>query len=129
MALWAQDEPESIRLLRSMYGALDRSWADLYAAVLARYSREPRPPFDIEDLALVLTALADGMLVRHGLEPRRVDEPLVGPTGPEGGDPQDWSLISCLVLALLPTVTRPIEGDESDRADLWTTVDEMLARG
>ena len=126
MALWAQDETESIHLLRSMYVALDDSWSDLYVAVLAHYGREPRPPFDGRTLAVALTALADGMLVRHGLEPRRVEAAMVGPTGPGGGDPQDWSLISCVVLALLPTVTRPIEGDESERADLWTTVDRLL---
>jgi hypothetical protein len=112
-----------------MYTALDRSWADLYAAVLARDGREPRPPFNIEDLALALTALADGMLVRHGLEPDRVDEPRVAPVGPDGDDPRDWSLISCVVLALLPTVTRPIEGDEAARSDLWATVEEMLTSG
>ena len=129
MALWAQDEAESISLLQSMYTALDRSWADLYAAVLARYGREPRPPFNIEDLALALTALADGMLVRHGLEPDRVDEPRTAPEASGGGEPRDWSLISCVVLALLPTVTRPIEGDEAARSDLWATVEEMLTSG
>jgi AcrR family transcriptional regulator len=129
MALWAQDESESIDLLRSMYGALDRSWAELYDGVLARYGREARPPFDIDTVALSLTALADGMLVRHGLDPRRVEQPMYGPPVGDAGDPTPWTLISCVVLGLLPTLTRPIEADSAARQDLWTTVDRMLAGG
>ena len=127
MALWAQDEAESIRLLRSMYRALDQRWADLYAGVLRAYAREARPPFDITEVSLVLTALADGLLVRHALEPRRIEQPLVGPPGPDDGDPQNWSLISAVVLALLPTMTRPVEGESGDQLDLWQAVDHMLA--
>ena len=68
------------------------------------------------------------MLVRHGLEPDRVDEPRVAPEEPTGDERRHWSLISCVVLALLPTVTRPIEGGEAARSDLWTTVERAVDR-
>jgi AcrR family transcriptional regulator len=123
MALWAQDEAESIRLLRSMYGAIDRSWTALYASVLAAYGREPRPPFDIGTIAVALTALFDGLLVRHGLDPHRVEAPIGTPAD---GDTAAWSLVAAVIVGLLPTLTRPIEGDEAERADLWTTVERLL---
>jgi hypothetical protein len=34
-----------------------------------------------------------------------------------------------VVLALLPTVTRPVQGDDDERADLWTIVGRLLATG
>jgi AcrR family transcriptional regulator len=124
MALWAQDAAESLRLMRSMYHQVNDAWAALYVGVLAHYGREPRPPFDGDSIALVLTALTDGMLVRHGLEPDRLEGGL-RPTG-AGSESGDWSLISCVVLALLPTMTRPVDGPSADRADLWQTVDRLL---
>jgi AcrR family transcriptional regulator len=121
MALWAQDEAESIRLLRSMYGAVTDAWADLYVSVLAHYGREPRPPFDGELIAMVMTALTDGLLVRHSLEPARLEADL------GGSDGEEWSLVSVVVLALLPTMTRPVTDDPSEQLDLWAAVDRLLA--
>lgn len=124
MALWAHDEAESQRLMRSMYHQVNDAWAALYVGVLAHYGREPRPPFDGDSIALVLTALTDGLLVRHGLEPDRLERALGAGTTTRGSE--DWSLVSCVVLALLPTMTRPVEGPPAARADLWQAVDHLL---
>ena len=120
MGLWAQETAKSIELLRSMYAAVDGTWSTLLQEMLTAYGREPRPPFDLDTITMTLNALADGMSVRHGLEPARVDEPVLDPDG----DP--WHLVACQALALLPTMTRPVDGSADERGDLWQEVARLL---
>ena len=40
-----------------------------YQALLDAWGREPRPPYDLRTIAITITAVADGLIHRHGFEP------------------------------------------------------------
>lgn len=40
-----------------------------YQALLDAWGREPRPPYDLRTIAITITAVADGLMLRRGFEP------------------------------------------------------------
>ena len=40
-----------------------------YEALLEAWGREPRPPYDLRTIAITVTAVADGLMLRKGFEP------------------------------------------------------------
>ncbi len=55
--------------LRRLYEHVTQVQVIGYEALLDAWGREPRPPYDLRTVAITLTAVADGLLVRRGFEP------------------------------------------------------------
>ena len=85
-----------------------------YKALLDAWDREPRPPYDLRTVAITITAVADGLLVRRGFEP----------------DLDVITLFEDAVRSLIPTLTRrvgtPDDLDEALRRSYDPCSDEPL---
>ena len=72
-----------------------------YQALLEAWGREPRPPYDLRTVAITITAVADGLLVRRGFEP----------------DLDVTTLFEDAVRSLIPTLSRRVGApDDLDAA-------------
>ncbi len=72
-----------------------------YEALLDAWGREPRPPYDLRTVAVTITAVADGLLLRRGFEP----------------DLDVTTLFEDAVRSLIPTLSRRIGApDDLDEA-------------
>ena len=76
--MWAASRThEWVReLMAAGYAEGTEHWSEAYALVLRFYGLRLRRGFDERRLAVILTALLDGLTVRHGLEPDAVDDDL-----------------------------------------------------
>ncbi len=85
-----------------------------YEALLDAWHREPRPPYDLRTVAITITAVADGLLVRRGFEP----------------DLDVITLFEDAVRSLIPTLTRrvgtPDDLDEALRRSYAPWSDEPI---
>ena len=88
-------------VLGDAYRSLSEAVLPTYRQALGELGREMLPPFQLDDLAVALTAVADGLQMRHGVDPGSVRDGLYA------------DLIAALVIAL----TRPI-GEQADGAEL-----------
>lgn len=121
-ALWSkQGTDEHIReVLRRHYRAITDQLVPVYSAFFASQNIEPRPPFTVETFAVTLIALAEGLTVRHAVDPDAV--PLELPATRDAAkvpldgllDQGSWDLFSVVVLALLPAITAPTIKRDSD---------------
>jgi AcrR family transcriptional regulator len=110
--LWvARDQPLSQEhdetageLLHRCYQYLLDTGAPAFQAAVAGMGREMMPPFDAVDLAVTLTALADGIQMRQAVQPEVVRS----------------DLFADLVAAVLVALTRPAgeRGEPLELADL-----------
>jgi AcrR family transcriptional regulator len=82
---------------------LDRKTGEIYALVLTKHGREPRPPFDWDHVGVVLQALVEGLGMRYKIDPTAVPMSSESETG----------LYSTVVAALLAVLTRPVGDDAS----------------
>ena len=72
-----------------------------YEALLDAWGREPRPPYDLRTVAITITAVADGLVLRRGFEP----------------DLDITTLFEDAVRSLIPTLSRRIgTPDDLDEA-------------
>jgi hypothetical protein len=76
--MWAASRThEWVReLMASGYAEATEQWSEAYELVLKFYGMRLRPGFDERRLAVVLTAILDGLTLRRGLEPDAVDDEL-----------------------------------------------------
>jgi AcrR family transcriptional regulator len=51
------------------YATIDHRTGEIYGAALAKRGREPRPPLDWDAIGAVLQALAEGLGLRHKIDP------------------------------------------------------------
>jgi len=63
-------------LVRDYYDGFTDDLADAYQVLLDAWGREPTPPFDLRGIAVVLTALAAGLSIRHVVDPKNAPESL-----------------------------------------------------
>lgn len=63
-------------VLAASYDAIDTASADGWRLLLERTGRDVAEPFDPESLSVALTALLEGLRVRHQLQPERVPDHL-----------------------------------------------------
>lgn len=110
MAMWSAGAPEVDARIATQYRAVGERWAAFYADALEAFGLELRPPFTPALMATVVTALGEGLAVRATVDPGAVPTDL-------GADPDEpWGLLACTIFALLPGLTRPVDGD----GDLWS---------
>ncbi len=55
--------------MRRLYEHVTQVQVVGYAALLDAWAREPRPPYDLRSIAITVTAVADGLMLRRGFEP------------------------------------------------------------
>ncbi len=84
------------------YQTIDRQTGELYGSILAQAGREPRPPWTWEAIGVILQALAEGVGLRHKIDPASVP----ATTQSEPG------LYVTAVTAILAVLTRPA-GDKT----------------
>jgi AcrR family transcriptional regulator len=124
MGLWARymarDDLVDVReLLHRQYRDLEERWIPMYQGVLDAQGLEPRPPFSVESIATVFTALVEGLAIRYAIDPERVPDELPPVKGSADGVELlsgRWTLFSTIVLSLLPMMTTPVARRDSP---LW----------
>lgn len=72
--------PGVARRLRQVYAGYDQVDLHAFRLVLARWSASLRAPFTLEHLAVALTALVEGLALRHLADPDSVPDTLFGDT-------------------------------------------------
>lgn len=96
--------------LKAIFATSESEWLDGLAAFLTRtlaaYDREIIPPFDAPTLAVTLSAIVEGLMIRRRSTPELVPEVVTLPTGP-GGSAQDWTPFGLGARAILHAWTRP----------------------
>lgn len=70
----------AMRRLRQTYAGYDRVAAGAFGPMLARWNVSLRAPFTLEHLAVALTALVEGLALRHLADPDAVPDTLFGDT-------------------------------------------------
>jgi hypothetical protein len=96
MVLWlGRSEPAIRDRLRELYSSIDDVVSGLFDSLLDHWGREMLAPFTTRELAVAMSALVEGLIVR-----KRIDPPVVSN-----------ELFGRILIALVPTVTRP-EGHE-----------------
>lgn len=96
-----QAHAQAQRALRRLYDHVTQVQVVGYDALLDAWGREPRPPYDLRTIAITITAVADGLLVRRGFEP----------------DLDVTTLFEDAVRSLIPTLSRRIgTPDDLDEA-------------
>lgn len=121
MATWAADDPMANPKIAAQYDAVAARWASVYETVFDAYGLEIRPPFTFHTMALMVTAMGEGLAVRSRLDPTSVPDDLI--QDPDGDHPRSWGLLGCAFLALLPAFSRPKGSGE----DLWGYVERQAA--
>jgi AcrR family transcriptional regulator len=97
------------------YREADNATAAAYGTLLDRLGREPRPPFEISTIAILLQALIEGLGLRHRVDPTAVEEG----SGPAPG------IYAIAAASLLAVLTRPTAA--SDDRDVWGAINDSLA--
>jgi AcrR family transcriptional regulator len=117
-ALARRDEATR-QLLHRQYTVLNESLEPLYEALFAAYGWVPRPPFTVHTFSTVLSALVEGLVIRHVADPEAVPMALPDEDGTphDPADPAAWDLFSAVALALLPMMTMPADAAARDGRD------------
>ncbi|ANZ36055.1 hypothetical protein BBK82_08215 [Lentzea guizhouensis] len=74
----ARDHRGAMKMLRQAYAAYDEAGIQAYQAILARWGATLRAPFTAELMAVTLTALVEGLAIRHLADPEAVPNHLFG---------------------------------------------------
>jgi len=106
MALWSKQmtDPYVRGLLKNLYQGIDASFEPVMETALRGYGLRIKEPFDTHLLAVVLTALAEGLAMRWGVDPDAVPEAIIEDANTGGKS----SLFAEAVLAFLGWVTEPV---------------------
>ncbi|MFC5057319.1 TetR/AcrR family transcriptional regulator [Saccharothrix xinjiangensis] len=72
--------PGVVKSLRQSYNGYERAGVRAYQPVLTRWNASLRAPFTPEHLAIALTALVEGLALRHLADPGAVPDSLFGDT-------------------------------------------------
>ncbi|MFJ7215992.1 TetR/AcrR family transcriptional regulator [Amycolatopsis sp. NPDC098790] len=73
-----RDHDGAMKKLQQAYASYDEAGKSAYEAILARWGASMRSPFTPEKLAVVLSALVEGLVVRHLADPDAVSGELFG---------------------------------------------------
>ena len=107
MALWSKQmtDPYVRGLLKELYQGIDANFEPVMDTALQAYGLRVKEPFDTHLLAVVLTALAEGLAMRWGVDPDAVPETIVEDAEAGGKS----SLFAEAVLAFLGWATEPTD--------------------
>jgi AcrR family transcriptional regulator len=117
----AIDDDNSLARLGQMYRERDKRWATYLARLLPLLGREPRPPLNYESLAVLVTALVEGLAMRRTADSSPFYE-LVDPSG------ETWNLLNIGLVAVLASVTNPVDSRscrDTQRGSFWDLVQSL----
>jgi AcrR family transcriptional regulator len=117
------DADEMLEPVRRTYDDVTARYAQLYASVLEATGRAVRPPLTVVDLAVLFSAMSEGLSLRTLADPVRGGHTVAGLA--EGED--DWNLLALGVTAVLASATHPVRDPDPD--DLRTVAAQALADG
>lgn len=110
-ALWASNgADDDVRaLLAALYGSVSDTMTPFYDGLLARSGRRMRPPHTVQELAVVLAALHEGLSLRHSVQPEAVPEvpPPAAAADQLDGDTTPWTLFASTAWTLFVAMTEP----------------------
>jgi BetI-type transcriptional repressor, C-terminal len=124
-ALWTRHsaDPEVRELLAALYDGATAMLVPMYTAALGRAGRRMRGTCTVEQLAVVLTALAEGLHLRWAVQPSAVPDDVGAPPDlerhpdqpesehPEGEHSPDgapWTLFASTAYVVITGMTEPI---------------------
>ncbi len=110
-AFYTLDDPYIAARLAAWNADLRRAWHAAMETLLARFGRQWRDPLDTDLVVLAMSALLDGLVVRHGLDPAGL-----------GPDADGWTRWGRTCRALVRAGTAP----SGDARDLRTVADRAL---
>ncbi|CAI7977265.1 putative HTH tetR-type domain-containing protein [Frankia sp. Hr75.2] len=103
-------DPQISTALKAFYRALLDAFVPVYIDFLNLFQRRMRAPFTVENYAVALTALAEGLHMRRLVDPDMVPDSMPRPPGaltsPESHD-EEWSLFASVMYALTEAMTEP----------------------
>lgn len=106
------DSPQTgADVLRGRYRSSDARFLPTYERALEALGREMLPPFDVRELSIALTGLANGLEMRRAVDEESVRHDLYG------------DLLTALVIA----ITRPV-GERTEETALRTVGDQTVVR-
>ena len=73
--------PELRAALEEGYRVVHDGFAEVFAAMMAHYGIRLRSPVTIDQLTVLVTALTEGLALRHRIDPQIVDAPMAPTTG------------------------------------------------
>jgi AcrR family transcriptional regulator len=96
--------------LRVSFAASEADWFEaleaMFTGILELYDYEFVPPFDAETFTLTLSALSEGLAIRHRATPELVPDEVLLPTGRDGAL-QAWTPLAIGIKAVFEAYTRP----------------------
>jgi len=110
IAIWSkhQSDPRVKSLqVEQLYGPAQDRLVPLYEQVLTSAGRRVRPPLTAANLATIITALADGLTLRHSLDPASVPTDLDAVAGDETPGTQ-WTLFAATTYTMIMGLTEPV---------------------
>jgi AcrR family transcriptional regulator len=104
-ALWARhgSDPYVRDLLRENMQWVTARVVPVIEAVVEASERRLRPPFTADDVAVLVTALVQGLSLRAAIEPERVPVRSAGDQDDDAG----WDLVATTVTTLFEAITEP----------------------
>lgn len=119
VVLWGQArQDDDVRaLLQHLYRGATDALVPMYGALFAANGWVPRPPFTLESVAVTITALLDGLVMRAVVEPAAVPLRLPAEDGTAVPDDDAWDLFGTVVAALLAVMLMPADAAADVAAD------------
>jgi hypothetical protein len=102
--LRSETEPTSSQLPWELDEGPYRELSDLYAAMLDLFGLKLRPPMQIENLVVILSALVEGCALEAWYAGSLLTDPIAWP---EEGSKGTWTPFAIAVLAIIEKVTEP----------------------
>ena len=118
VAIWSKHQTDPLAKtlqVEQLYGPVEERLVPLYEQVLAAAGRRVRRPLTAANMATIITALADGLTLRHSLDPDSVPGDLDAVTANEAPDTR-WSLFAATTYTVIMGLTEPV-ASEAGAAD------------
>jgi hypothetical protein len=113
-AIWAASgtDPDVRTLIAEIYSSVSDTMIPLYQRLLAATGRQMRAPHTLEELAVVLAALHEGLALRWSVQPEAAPDgppPAVARgAGPQPGDDRRWSQFASTAFTLFMAMSEPV---------------------
>lgn len=99
--------PELTEALRRGYEVVHASFVAYLEQVMLLWDRQVRPPYVLDDLAVMVAALTEGLALRHRVQPERIRTDI----GADEWGGAGWHLYSTALNGLTLQFTEPVPGD------------------
>ena len=109
-ALWnrADADPEVRTRLQRLYASISTTMIPRYEELLAGSGRRMAAPHTLATMAVALTALFEGLVLRYAVDPDAVPDDAGPPAGVDGDrEAPRWSTYACLAHTLMLGMTEP----------------------